>query len=351
MKKITVIAFTFFCSLLTCSMNSFHLQAQSNSIKNLVFTEHLSTGSQREQLLQKPKCNKLTINTTNDTSINWQQMKTAKDVCIAFPQRMAFLFTEINLNKEGLKPVKQAYDSGNISLACTLLLDYYKNSNTVKYLRKDCVTSSGQRDSHADSLLQNIFTFYTQTDKVPRNSEGHMNWKYHGPEDDIEWAWALNRHYYFADLLEAYFKTGNTDYSKKIDYDLKDWIISSLPYPGVKSNTELWRGLEVSFRVKVWARIFYGLINCPELTPATRLLMLSSIPEHAHYLKNFHSQGNWLTMEMSGLATAATAWPEFSKISIVAGLFEGDNDRKPEKTGLPGWSANRTDFSLSPGSA
>src|SRR6185503_1568100 len=93
----------------------------------------------------------------------------------------------------------------------------------------------------------------------------------------------------------------------------RDWIISSLPYPGVKSNTELWRGLEVSFRVKVWARIFYGLINCPELMPATRLLMLSSIPEHAHYLKNFHSEGNWLTMEMSGLATAATAWPEFNK--------------------------------------
>jgi hypothetical protein len=252
-------------------------------------------------------------NIPSDTSKNWQQIKTVEDVCNAFPQRMDSLMKEINLNSESLKNVKAAYEGGNIVLACTQLLNYYKNANTVKYLRKDCVPSSNERDASADSILQHILTFYLETDKVPTNADGHLNWKYHGPNDDIEWAWALNRHYYFDNLLTAWFKTGNPDYANKIDVDLRDWIISSLPYPGVKSNTELWRGLEVSFRVKVWARIFYGLINCPELTPATRLLMLSSIPEHAHYLKNFHSEGNWLTMEMSGLATAATVWPEFNK--------------------------------------
>ena len=248
----------------------------------------------------------------NDTSKSWQQMKSVEDVCYAFPQRMDSLMKEINLDREGLHDVKAAYTNGNLVLACARLLDYYKNANTVKYLREDCVPSSNERDAGADSILQHILTFYLQTDKVPTNPDGHLDWKYHGPDDDIEWAWALNRHYYFANLLDAWFKTGNADYANKIDIDLRDWIISSLPYPGVKSSTELWRGLEVSFRVKVWARIFYGLINCPELTPATRLLMLSSIPEHAHYLKNFHSQGNWLTMEMSGLATAASAWPEFN---------------------------------------
>jgi len=54
-------------------------------------------------------------------------------------------------------------------------------------------------------------------------------------------------------------------------------------------------------------------MKSPYLSPATRLLILSSIPEHAHYARNFHAQGNWLTMEMSGLATAATSWPEFKE--------------------------------------
>ena len=277
MKRTTIIAITSFFAVLVFSTGPLYLDAQLKST----------------------------------TSINWQQMKTVDDICLAFPQRMTLLLKEINLDYQGMNRVKLAYDNGNISLACSLLLDYYKNAGTVAYLRKECVPFSEKRDSKADSILQNIFTFYTQTDKVPRDSNGHLDWKYHGPADDIEWAWALNRHYYFNDLLDAYFKSGNTEYSKKIDIDLRDWIISSLPYPGVKSSTELWRGLEVSFRVKAWAQIFYGLINCSELSPATRLLILSSIPEHAHYLKNFHSQGNWLTMEMSGLATAAGAWPEF----------------------------------------
>ena len=34
--------------------------------------------------------------------------------------------------------------------------------------------------------------------------------------------------------------------------------------------------------------------------------MLTSLPDHTHYMKNFHAPaGNWLTMEMSGLAMVA----------------------------------------------
>lgn len=253
----------------------------------------------------------LTAQIENTTLNNWQQITTVEDVCKAFPQRMRQLLEEIDLDFEGMDKVKQAYESGNIITACSYLLDYYRKASTVSYLRRDCPTRSEKIDDKADTLLQNIFTFYMQTDKVPRDAMGHLDWKYHGPADDIEWAWALNRHYYINELLDAFLKTGNSAYATKIDTDLRDWIISSLPYPGIKSNTELWRGLEVSFRVKAWVRIFYGLMNCPELSAATRLLILSSIPEHAHYLKNFHSQGNWLTMEMSGLATASAGWPEF----------------------------------------
>ncbi len=96
-----------------------------------------------------------------------------------------------------------------------------------------------------------------------------------------------------------------------IDLFLRDFIIASWPYPGVKSSTSVWRGLEVAARVKVWSKIFYGLINTDFLSPSTQLLVLSSMPDHAHYNRNFHSQNNWLTMEISALATAATNFPEY----------------------------------------
>lgn len=75
----------------------------------------------------------------------------------------------------------------------------------------------------------------------------------------------------------------------------------------------MWRGLEVSFRVKVWSQVFFQLWNTKLISPATQLLILSSVPQHAHYARNFHAQGNWLTMEISGLATVASSWPEFKE--------------------------------------
>ncbi len=63
----------------------------------------------------------------------------------------------------------------------------------------------------------------------------------------------------------------------------------------------------------------------------TKDLILSSIPQHAPYAGNFHAQGNWLTMEISGLATAASSWPEYRKSpawmdysikTMVAGMKE-----------------------------
>jgi hypothetical protein len=242
---------------------------------------------------------------------DWKSINTIEDVCTSYPDRIISLFEALDLNINGLQSAGTAYKNGSLPQACKLLLEYFKNGNSVPYLRMNKIPVTQNRIPAADSLLQDICTFYSQPAKVPHNPDGHLDWKYHGPTDDIEWAWALNRHYAISSLFDAYLKTGNTEYSAAVESRLKDWLISSLPYPAKKSSTELWRGLEVSFRVKLWARVFYALINDEVMTPATRLLMLSSIPDHAHYARNFHGQGNWLTMEISGLATDATAWPEF----------------------------------------
>ena len=75
----------------------------------------------------------------------------------------------------------------------------------------------------------------------------------------------------------------------------------------------MWRGLEVNFRVKQWAKLFYALNNTAYLSPATQLLILTNMPEHAHYLRYHHDGGNWFTMEISALATLAKAWPEYKE--------------------------------------
>ena len=241
---------------------------------------------------------------------NWQKIETVDEVCTVYPEQIKSIFQNLNLSYPGLEQVKKAYKSGNMSLACKSLLNYYSKS---KLVLQNLPESSTQTTTAADSILQDIYTFQNVSGQVPRLADKHLKWAHNGPEDDIEWAWALNRHYPTRDLIEAYLKTGNPEYVKYINQFTKDWIISSWPYPAVKSNTAMWRGLEVSFRAKTWSRIFFELWNSKLISPATQLLILSSLPDHAHYARNFHAQGNWLTMEISGLATVASSWPEFKE--------------------------------------
>ncbi|HKK10965.1 MAG TPA: heparinase II/III family protein, partial [Bacteroidales bacterium] len=244
---------------------------------------------------------------------DWQKIKTVEDVVAAYPEEMNEMLEQFNLGYPGLDDVKKAYEKGNLEKACNELLTYYKKGNTAEYLRREQPDQSKETVASADTILKNVFTVQNVKGKVPYLENGHRDWHYKGPNTDNEWAWLSNRHSQISEVLQVYFETGNPKYAKYIDEFLRDFIIASMPYPGKKSSTSVWRGLEVAARVKVWSRVFYGLLNSEYLSPATKLLMLSSLPDHAHYNRNFHAGANWLTMEISALATVATNWPEYEK--------------------------------------
>jgi len=240
----------------------------------------------------------------------WQNINTVEDVCKAYPEQMKSIFQNLNLDYPGLEQVKKGYESNDIPKACKELLFYYSKSDCIKH-KLPSITKKNTTD--ADSILHDIFTFQLIAAQVPRLPDDHLNWNYNGPDNDMEWAWALNRHYTTKSLIIDWEKTGNPKYLKYIDNFTKDWIISSWPYPAKKNTTAMWRGLEVSFRVKMWARVFYDLWDTNLISPATKLLIMSSLPDHADYATNYHAQGNWLTMEISGLATIASYWPEYKQ--------------------------------------
>ncbi len=238
----------------------------------------------------------------------------ARAVCSDYPERVKALFAALDLGRPGLESVKREVEGGNPARACEELLAYYRNSKTGAWLRRTAPQPGDGRVAAADAILEDTFTEYTIPAKVPRRPDGHLDWSYNGPQNDREWGWGLNRHHWGIDLGDAYFTTGNPIYAAGFDRLVRDWIVSN-PYRGVKSFTPQWRGLEVYARIRwCWARAFYSLQDVNAFTPATRILMLSSIPEHAHYARNFHSDGgNHITMEMLGLATMAACWPEFKE--------------------------------------
>ena len=240
---------------------------------------------------------------TEETTIAW--------VLATYRERIEALWNALDLDREGLRDVKTAVGRGDMPQACRALLDYYRAGDSGKWLRGPAVQPGDGRDDGAERLLDDTFTVSGQTARVPRTSRGGLDWTYGGPDGDITWAWSLNRQGYLPPLLEAYRKTGNARYARRIDDLIRDWATGSLPYPSCDTTDACWRGLETAIRVKQWAVIFYALQQDSHLTDATRLLMLASLPDHAHYLRHFHKGGgNWITTELSALGLIAAAWPE-----------------------------------------
>ena len=233
----------------------------------------------------------------SETTMQW--------VLETYPDRVKALFDALDLDRTGLDAVKAAVGRGDMVAACSALLDYYRTGDSGKWLREREVQPGDGRDEEAESLIEGFA-------RVPRTPKGGLDWTYGGPDNDINWAWGFNRQEYLSTLLDAYRKTGNARYVRWIDDLIRDWVTGSLPYPACDTTDGCWRGLETAHRVRQWAIVFYALQQDPHLHDATRLLMLASLPEHAHYLRHFHKPGgNWITMELSALGLIAAAWPEF----------------------------------------
>lgn len=236
---------------------------------------------------------------------------TVEWVCETQETRVERMFDALNLDHEGLEHVQTAYETGNTIEACKALLAYYTQKAKTNGKTISPIEQTTKTHPTAEQILQDTFTFQDVTGTAPRKEDGSLDWTHRGPNDDREWAYFLNRHGHLHTLLDAYQKTGNTTYLKRINDHIYEWILVN-PYPNEQTGDPRWRGLETKARIDVWAHIFYTLAKNDILTPATRILILSSIPDHAHYTQNFHAQGgNWLAMQMCALANGALQWPEY----------------------------------------
>ena len=247
--------------------------------------------------------------TNLNAQTNWEEVRSTEDLCGTYPGIVKKMLTDFNLGYPGLEKVKAANSNGDLVGACNYLLEYYKKKEKMP----EQPVKSNKTDALADTILNNVFVIQNVKGQLPYLSNGHRDWYYKGPMDDEEWAWLSNRHSQLGRVYSAYRSTGNPKYAEYVDLFLRDFIVASMPYPGAKGNGSIWRGLEVAARANCWTSIFYNSQNNEYISPAAKLLILSSLPNHAHYSRNFHEEGNWLTMELKSLANVATKFPEYKE--------------------------------------
>lgn len=274
-----------------------------------------------------------------DAVADWREVTSVEDFVRAYPKHARRLLNSLDLDRPELAEVNEAWDKqdaqdatralmegdepsaaedalpditaeGNDMVeACRALLEHYRQSDRIGWLRDPSAGKSEKLIRRADQILEDIYRGFGETGKIPRRPDGHLDWSHEGPQGDRQFKLRVNRHSHLRTLLRAYLATGEDRYVRRLDRDLRDWLTAAdgrvIPWGTVH--------LEPALRLPQWARIFYGLQQEEQFRPATRLLMLAAIPAHAEHLLDHPGGGNWVSMTQYGALTCGVCWPEFGR--------------------------------------
>ena len=248
---------------------------------------------------------------------NDQQQLTIEILCQKYPDKIKALMEALDLSAPGLDKVKIAVNANDLPAACGALVAYYQEGTTASWYRKPSLEITNKTEENGEAIIKDIFTFQTVEGRQKRTEAGDIDWNYLGPNDDKEWGYFVNRHGILLTLLDAYQQTGDPKYVQHFNDLVIDWVLNN-PNPGAHVWTVTWRELEVGLRMAhSWPETFYGFLSAKAVSPVAILLMLSSIPEQANYIMEYHRiHHNWAAMEINGLATAAICWPEFRQANV-----------------------------------
>jgi len=223
--------------------------------------------------------------------------------------RLESLFAHLDPGHAEIGPLVAQWNSGEQQAAAEGLSAYFESKSlSTDFLDKP--NPPRNLDQHAVAALQDIFYILGAWEQVPTGKDGHLDWSFQGERHDREVAWMLNRHEFIPILAAAYQKTGDINYRRKLNSAWSDWIVAN-PYPHGLSFSSQWRALETARRIlNSWVYVFY---EHSFLDAETRLLILSSVPDHADSLHKHASfwGGNHLLSEKLALLTLSHSWPEF----------------------------------------
>ena len=177
----------------------------------------------------------------------------------------------------------------------------------------NCIVLDGETEIEAaDRICTNRLvscgTPYSFGDKV--------DWYWNATPDGYpEWTWQLSRHNEWKLLAHAYQRTGDERYAKKCADFFASWVKQArYPGPMPKGWSLCWRTIECGIRMGCnWPYALHAFFKSPAFTDDILVDWAKSVCEHGYLLQQQHKEGNWLIMEMNGLAQLSIFFPELSK--------------------------------------
>jgi hypothetical protein len=150
---------------------------------------------------------------------------------------------------------------------------------------------------------------------IPHKFEGPIDW-FANPTYNTykEWTWQLSRHNEWYNLAQAYRQTGDEKYARCFADQFTGWVRQAVcPGDDVSGNeTFCWRTIECGIRMSgSWPLALHRFYKSAAFTDDMLVDWYKSVWEHGVRLRRQHrSGGNWLIMEMNGLAHIGILYPQ-----------------------------------------
>ena len=244
------------------------------------------------------------------------------------PKKDHELFDALDLSSDALKPVAADVAAGNYSAAKHDLAEYFRHRTSPVWDFKPAGTppSLTAKDPVAEDAVKGrlqgglVLAWHTFPDN-------NVDWHYNetlvtpGLARNWEWQWQLCRMSFWANLGDAYRATGDVRYADAWLKQLRSFI-AQCPAPDKTVTTSdqenapgsAWRTIDSGIRMShAWPTAFFSFLPAKEFTDDDVALFLDSCLEHGRYMTRVHPAGNWLTLEMSGLYTIGSYFPEFKE--------------------------------------
>jgi len=176
---------------------------------------------------------------------------------------------------------------------------------------------------------------------TPFRFSGEVNWFSNPTFNQYkEWTWQLSRHPEWAILAERYRETGDERFAESFVRYFVSWVRQAeVPENADGGATLCWRTIEAGIRMGgEWQWALHSFYRSPHFTDAVLVDWYKSVWEHGWRLRNFHRTGNWLIMEMNGLAQIGILYPQFREAADwKAYAFERMADELDAQIYPDGW--------------
>jgi hypothetical protein len=231
-------------------------------------------------------------------------------------------FQKVDTSRPGLEGIPAAVEQGDFALARRLFAAEARHSlQPERFFR----TRREFRGAHfmkpgetVEQAAERILTGELVSCSTPYQFEapGKVDWFSNPTFNQYkEWTWQLSRHPEWAILGERYRATSDERFARAfVDY-FESWVHQALvPENADGSATLCWRTIEAGIRMGgEWPWTLHSFYQSPHFSDDVLVDWYKSVWEHGWRLRNFHRTGNWLIMEMNGLAQIGILYPQFKE--------------------------------------